>query len=554
MIDRKNLIIILVLAIVYTGFLFYVSHHSPYYLWADDVNHVQMSYLLTKGDLTYTVNNWTRPLYSIPCATLISLFGYSLQSCRLLEIFSTIGTAILLFLITYYYTKSRTLSTIAVLLFAIIPMNTLLATSNFSGPLFTFVLMLGFYFLIQEKLIASSITISLLPLLRSEGFVIILMWALYYLYTHYHVHEKKIYGIKIKTKGIHLKKTPQTPYLIILLLLLAIPMLLWGIASYFIIGNFLNPIQTYPFWTSEQYITPLLTYLARIIYGIGIFTSLLFVSALIHRKKLPEKIKLSIYIILFFIIINAILGMWGIDNAEGVVEYISPAIPLMILCGILCINKLSYKHKTIIILSILLITAQTIELYAWKADWKNNNPQKNTDKLPYILKESAIKDNNAKTDYTLRWPYVLNRPSGHNRDIIRGKWSPIWELEVPYQNVTEFYFKNIPKEDQIQLCGVTMLTSYKDNRYPYRLIHTIQDRETCELCPNCIITCDFTNRTWIIKHNGNPLKYPEIMNYYDIVYENDIAKVLKKKNESFRTPPNNLTIKNITCSMHGYWM
>ncbi len=522
MIDRKNIIILTIIVVLYTAFLFYVSYQSPYYLVPDDANHVQESYLLSQGNIQYAVRNWTRPLYAIPCATLITLFGYSLQSCRLIEIFSTIGTIILLYLIIYHFTKSKMFAMSGVVLFGMIPMVIVLATSNFAEPLFAFILLLGIYFLIREKWALSAITIGLLPLVRTEGFLMIAAWIVYYMSLRLFVYEEKTRsGVKVKIKGIHLKETANHPHIAFIIALILLPTIIWCIASLFILGNIFNPFQTYSlqvFKETEIFI-PLWFVPVRIAYCIGILTSALFILAMIRLRKIPDTVRFAAYIALGFIIILSVSAEFRFLG-QGMAEHAMIIAPLLILTGILSITTLPFKKRTLIILCIIIILAQGIELYSW-----------------------SIGHN---TDIT-KWPGILNGPTGHNREIIRGNSSPEWFIGESYNKLTLFYDKTIPQNETIQLCYITIMTNYA-NQYPkYRIIHTINDVETRRLCPMCVPSCDFTNSEWIVRHKGIPLDLSDaIKARYAIVYDSEMTQVLKKNDEEFEPVFNNLTFINFS--------
>jgi hypothetical protein len=342
----KNHIHIFSFSFLYFTFLIYVHYNSPELFWADDLYHLEQSFLLSQGDLRYAVDGWTRPLFAIPCAIMIKIFGYKMMACRLISISSASVSLLILYFITFHFTKSRIISFFVVSSLAIIPISIQIAVSTLSQMLFQLVLLLGIYTFVKKRYYLSSFLIGLLPLIRAEGLILIILWIFNCLLS---IKERKIISFCF--------------------LLSIIPSLIWSISSYFIREN-LFPQIVYPFHSPYPPL-PFLTYLKNLIKEIGMASIFAFsFGTYIVIKYGTKELKFLLEIVIVVITFHLLIAHFGLGGSMGAVEYLTPFFPIIILLGYFSLHYITKKYNVgnigLVIMCFLLFIINFGEFYISK--------------------------------------------------------------------------------------------------------------------------------------------------------------------------------------------
>jgi len=217
--------------------------------------------------------------------------------------------------------------------------------SGMTEILFGLVIMTTIYFLLNEKYLTSAVILSFLPYLRSEGFIFIIIFTLYFL-------------IKRKSKYL--------------------PLLLIGTLFYTIVGSFyykdlLWIINTFPytrdttdiygigsfflyFKSYDEIWGKTMTYLILLGLFYYLFTTFktksFFTSKLFHDEYI-----LLLFPAFGFFLAHSVMWCTGIGNSIGDVRYMAAIIPITGIIALRGFNLVStfLNKKTIIKLSVLII-------------------------------------------------------------------------------------------------------------------------------------------------------------------------------------------------------
>ena len=138
-----------------------------------------LHYLYAKHALTMPellLNHWAKPLFTL-CAMSFAQFGIIGM-----KVFNLIISALTI-LFTYKTAQKLDikLPIIVGLILFFTPLFLALTFSGLTEPLFAFALMLGIYLAIDNKMLSASIVLSFLPFIRSEGLILIGVFALFLL-------------------------------------------------------------------------------------------------------------------------------------------------------------------------------------------------------------------------------------------------------------------------------------------------------------------------------------------------------------------------------------
>jgi len=170
-INRKYLI--LNLCIVFAWGLAYIFF-SDLSTVTDDMGHYLYSkYVWTHPEVM--LSQWQRPLYTLFTAPA-AYFGYNSQ--RFFSLLCSLACSIVTCEIARCYGCKRT-SLIPLIAFSI-PAYTSIMWTNLAEPIFTAFLALCMLTHLKQKNKLTAFLISLLPLIRPEGAIIILLWGIYY--------------------------------------------------------------------------------------------------------------------------------------------------------------------------------------------------------------------------------------------------------------------------------------------------------------------------------------------------------------------------------------
>lgn len=302
------------------------------------------------------IDVWAKPLYTYFFSIINLIFGDYITNIQIGNVLIVTLVSLLIYKISFKLSSSQKVSIFIAIMSSI---NFLVFRSSLTAltePLFTLILVLGFYYLISNKYLISMLFIGLLPLGRMEGFLFVIIWGLLLIWLTF----KKTLNLKGFIKGI---------------LLLALPAIVWNFLGFlksgsilFIVNNgYPNTPGVYGFGGWIDYFHGFLIQepvaLFLIIFGIIV----------IGLKVYTRKIKLF-EIILFtsiysYLIINIVFWRYGIFGTAGLMRYFIPIIPLIhLLSSYLLtsnyIKRLGNKYLlfTVIILQ-LIFTLGSMYLY-----------------------------------------------------------------------------------------------------------------------------------------------------------------------------------------------
>jgi hypothetical protein len=320
--ELKKHRIVFTFCLLYLLFLLYVNSNSPEIFWADDLYHLEESFLLSRGDIRYAVDGWTKPMFAFPCAVMIRLLGYTMTSCRLINIISICGILLILYFLILYFTDSKIFSLFGAISLAIIPIVIQTTISTLSQIEFAFVLLLGVYMAIKKRFYLSSLLFGLLPLIRSEGLVLVILWVIYYYLTN--------------SKERHSRR-------IILVFISTVPSIMWSIGSYFVTGR-IFPEVIYPFYSPYPEVHAF-EYSKNIIINFGIINFIIFIFSLLGFLRYDWHLKFVSLIVLIISGLHLVLAHFSLGGSIGAVEYLVPFFPLLILLEVKSLHFLIGKSK-----------------------------------------------------------------------------------------------------------------------------------------------------------------------------------------------------------------
>ncbi len=269
-------------------------------------------------------DHWAKPVYVI-LASPFAQFGFTG-----IKVFNSIIS-----LTTIFYTYKTTLllkiknALLVVIIMMFAPLNYINTFSGLTEPLFALVTVLGIFFCVKQRYITASIIISFLPYVRSEGLIIIGVFALYFI----------------------IKKAWRTlPFLIV-------GSVFFSIAGYFVYHDLLWVFTKIPYATlSSVYGKGTLThFVEELINVVGIPLYLLlwigFILAVFNffkRRSHTEETFLFLSGFSAFVIAHSLFWYLGIFNSLGlkrVLIGIMPVIAVIALQGFNFITEHAFKTK-----------------------------------------------------------------------------------------------------------------------------------------------------------------------------------------------------------------
>ena len=275
-------------------------------------------------------DHWAKPFYVL-VASPFAQFGFNGIKifnliCISLTIYFTIKSALLLSLKNSWF---------AGIVIGFSPLVMVLTFSGLTEPLFAFLLILGFYFLMQQRLIVSTIFFSFLPFVRSEGLIIV-----------------GVIGLFLLIKK-HWKILPW----------LALGHVLYAFAGFFVHGNLFWVIEKIPYSTLSSVYGDggLFHYVVQLNYVIGVPIYILFGLGIICLIYSFFKDKTVTYLHLIFVtfaaffVAHSLFWYLGIFNSMGLKRVLIAVIPLIGIIALLGINfLLTFLKKQELISNIVL--------------------------------------------------------------------------------------------------------------------------------------------------------------------------------------------------------
>ena len=142
---------------------------------ADDISHYKYSRYAFKHPELF-LDTWGKPLFTMLMAPFAQ-FGHN--GVKVFNILLGLGAALLTYLTAQRLNYKYPVMALFLLVFA--PLYTVVMISGLTEILFSFILILGIYLFFKNRSIWSCIVISLLPFVRTEGFIIFPLFLLAYL-------------------------------------------------------------------------------------------------------------------------------------------------------------------------------------------------------------------------------------------------------------------------------------------------------------------------------------------------------------------------------------
>jgi hypothetical protein len=254
-ISEKQLIFVFFSSFILLQVFFLLFGESAYgYGGADNIAHYQIAKYSFKYPELF-LDLWGKPVYTTFLAPF-ALIGY--KAAKAFNLFVAVITLLLTSKIAKKLYPGSSLITIVLIAFA--PVYFLLAISCLTEVLFSLVLVAAVYFFIHNRFALSAVILSFIPFVRSEGFVLLPIFALAFV----------------------LQRSYRS------ILFLAVGAVFYSIIGYFVFGDILWIINKQPYSLGES------------IYGSG---------SLFHFIKNSN----SIFGIPLTILIVAGLFYWGYD-------------------------------------------------------------------------------------------------------------------------------------------------------------------------------------------------------------------------------------------------
>lgn len=262
-------------------------------------------------------DHWAKPVFVL-LASPFAQFGFVGM-----KIFNAIVS-----LLTIYFTYKiaeqlklrNAIFVCAILIFT--PLYFALIFSGLTEPLFALFLAIGIFLLIKEKYLAACILISFLPFVRSEGLILIGVFAIYLLGK---------------------KKWKEIPFL-------AIGHIVYSIAGFFVYHDFLWVFRKIPYARLDSvYGHGNLSHFARQLYYLfGLPIYILFSIGLIgiiwhnikRKSNLQEQV-LFFFGFLSFFIAHTLFWYYGIFGSMGLTRVFIAIIPIMGIIALIGYNFLS---------------------------------------------------------------------------------------------------------------------------------------------------------------------------------------------------------------------
>jgi hypothetical protein len=142
---------------------------------ADDINHYRYArYAFANPGFFFDAK--AKTVFTLLCAPVAQL-GY--DALRVFNVLMGLAAALLTYLTARKLNYNHPLLALFLLVFA--PMYTLMMLSGMNEIMFSFFLILGIYLYFSNKSIWSAVVISLLPFIRTEGFIIFPLFMLAFL-------------------------------------------------------------------------------------------------------------------------------------------------------------------------------------------------------------------------------------------------------------------------------------------------------------------------------------------------------------------------------------
>ena len=326
-------------------------------------------------------NHWAKPLFVI-ISSPFAQFGFVGM-----KVFN-LCVSLLTFYLTYRTAQRLDIrNPLMVIVFLIFtPLYYILTFSGLTEPLFALFLIGAIYLTIQKAFVPAALAVSLMPFVRSEGLIIIVVFVLYFIIT---------------------KKWRYIPWLLA-------GHLIFAIAGYFVYHDFLWVFNKLPYanlghkYGSGQF----LHFVYQLNYVIGIPLYLLLVAGLFSypwrylKKKMVvghEEFLLVVLGFFAFLFAHSVFWYFGIFNSMGLKRVLLGVLPLICLIALRGFNFLTEelsvgKEKVAAIIGNLLFISVIVFPFTgnpaainWGKDLSMTGEQKIAKGVAAYIKENQVK-------------------------------------------------------------------------------------------------------------------------------------------------------------------
>jgi len=317
--DNRNLSLKIIAALFIISLiirLFFIIKHGEIDIESDSYLHFLWSQAWIHwphGYYNILINVWAKPLFTFISGIVLYSTVENIIVIKFMNTTIWIGSLYLIYIISKEHKLSREAIFFSIFFTSFSFLALRSSIGSLTEPLFTFLILAAYYFILRKNFVLSSILISLSFLCRMEGVIFIAIWAAYCF-----------------------KNGKYTQ----LLILLIFP-LLWMLASFLILGDALYIINGgYPL--SSPYGRGDIHY-----YFLGLFKyepiifSLFLVSIPLFYKRF-FCIKMCVISVLVF---NIIIFNYGLLGSAGILRYFVPIIPFMSLLAAATLKELTERLR-----------------------------------------------------------------------------------------------------------------------------------------------------------------------------------------------------------------
>jgi len=250
-------------------------------------------------------NQWAKPLFVL-LACPFAQFGF--YGIKIFNAIASLTTIFFTYKIAQELNIKNAILSAVILIFT--PLYYILTFSGLTEPLFALIIAVCIYLAVKQKYIATSLILSFLPFVRSEGLIIIGVFALYFL-------------IKKQWKAI--------PFLLF-------GSLVYSIAGYFTHHDFLWIFNKIPYARlSSQYGSGQpFHFVFQLLYVVGVPIYILFwvgflsiIRRTIRKKITPEEQILIFLGFLCYFIAHSLFWYFGIFNSMGLKRVLLGVMPMI---------------------------------------------------------------------------------------------------------------------------------------------------------------------------------------------------------------------------------
>jgi hypothetical protein len=323
-------------------------------------------------------DHWAKPVFVL-LASPFAQFGFT--GMKVFNALVALLTILLIYKISLHLKLHNSLVSCLVLIF--MPTYYVQTFASLTEHLFGLFMVTGIYLCLKHKYWAASVLISFLPFVRSEGLIILLVFALYFL-------------VKRKWKMLPALLTGHVFY---------------SLAGYAVYHDFLwvfnqNP---YAFLSSPYGSGSLLHFVFEMYNATGVPVFLLFCSGVVvmlvksfKKQLLPEEFILVFLGFASYFIAHSLFWYLGIFNSMGLKRVLVGVLPLAAIMALYGFNflteELFIKKKTLgkitkaVILAYLVIFPFTQNPAAvnWKENMNLNDNQINANKVGEYMRSGNI--------------------------------------------------------------------------------------------------------------------------------------------------------------------